>query len=316
MTTVTEWPWSTPRPTISDVHHDRTTEVRYPGGRSSRLFASSSSSRSSIRVHGVLFVEAGHTWNDSRDIQPFRLKKSAGIGVRLEVPLLGNLGLDFGYGFDRDEPGLAYALPARQHVLLGTPGACKGEPRRAARPCALAAPDSGTPGAPTADSSGVESPAPVRRVSAASSRSWPGWVGSGRRRRVRRSSRSAMSTRCACSSDYTLARDAQARFAREIETWRGESDDRRRAIETLRAELQRAVARPLRGEAAREGGAAAEVALRLRSVRAGVLGAARTCRASSTSSSPPRSSGACATWSSGWRTTMATIWCWTPPMAT
>ena len=37
---------------------------------------------------------------------------------------------------------------------------------------------------------------------------------------------------------FTLARDAQARFAREIETWRAESDDRRKAIETLRAEAR------------------------------------------------------------------------------
>jgi Skp family chaperone for outer membrane proteins len=37
---------------------------------------------------------------------------------------------------------------------------------------------------------------------------------------------------------YTLARDAQARFGREIETWRGESDDRRKTIETLRAEAR------------------------------------------------------------------------------
>ena len=65
-------------------------------------------------MHGLLFAEAGNTWNDPKQIQIFDLKKSAGIGFRIEVPLLGNMGLDFGYGFDRSpRPGW------RTHFLLG-----------------------------------------------------------------------------------------------------------------------------------------------------------------------------------------------------
>ena len=59
-------------------------------------------------VYGMLFAEAGGVWNDTRLIQslgfprkePLELKRSAGIGIRFFMPMIGQLGFDMGYGFD------------------------------------------------------------------------------------------------------------------------------------------------------------------------------------------------------------------------
>lgn len=52
-------------------------------------------------VHASLFFDAGNTWNSFRDADLSLLRKGAGVGVKLQVPMLGQLGLDYGYGFDR-----------------------------------------------------------------------------------------------------------------------------------------------------------------------------------------------------------------------
>jgi outer membrane protein insertion porin family len=53
------------------------------------------------KVHGLLFFDAGNTWNSFREADMGFLRKGAGVGVRVEVPMLGQMGLDYGYGFDR-----------------------------------------------------------------------------------------------------------------------------------------------------------------------------------------------------------------------
>jgi outer membrane protein insertion porin family len=65
-------------------------------------------------LHGVLFVDAGNTWDLFDEIEPFDLKVGAGAGFRLEIPLLGNIGFDYGYGFHRDD-GPKWA----GHFLIG-----------------------------------------------------------------------------------------------------------------------------------------------------------------------------------------------------
>jgi outer membrane protein insertion porin family len=50
-----------------------------------------------------LFGDAGNIWSDPRHIDPTRLYRGAGIGVSIVTPF-GPLGLDYAYGFDRDEP--------------------------------------------------------------------------------------------------------------------------------------------------------------------------------------------------------------------
>ena len=53
-------------------------------------------------VHGMVFFDAGNTWNSFRDANMFSLKRGLGLGVRLEMPGMGNLGFDYGYGFDKE----------------------------------------------------------------------------------------------------------------------------------------------------------------------------------------------------------------------
>lgn len=48
----------------------------------------------------VGFLEGGNCWADIKDFQPFQMYNSAGLGVRLYLPMLGLIGVDWGYGFD------------------------------------------------------------------------------------------------------------------------------------------------------------------------------------------------------------------------
>lgn len=51
-------------------------------------------------VYGLAFLEAGDAWNSMRKYNPFQLKRSAGVGLRLFMPMFGLIGLDFAHGFD------------------------------------------------------------------------------------------------------------------------------------------------------------------------------------------------------------------------
>ncbi|MBQ5486319.1 MAG: BamA/TamA family outer membrane protein, partial [Bacteroidales bacterium] len=39
-------------------------------------------------------------WSDIKNFNPFQIKRSAGVGVRVFLPMIGLLGIDWGYGFD------------------------------------------------------------------------------------------------------------------------------------------------------------------------------------------------------------------------
>ncbi len=54
--------------------------------------------QSSIYVLG--FLEGGNGFNSWKEFSPFKIKRSAGVGVRLYLPVVGMLGIDWGYGFD------------------------------------------------------------------------------------------------------------------------------------------------------------------------------------------------------------------------
>ena len=56
------------------------------------------SAASTIWVIG--FLEGGNSWAHLRDVQPFDMYNSAGLGVRLRLPMMGFIGVDWGYGFD------------------------------------------------------------------------------------------------------------------------------------------------------------------------------------------------------------------------
>ena len=46
------------------------------------------------------YVEGGNCWSDISEFQPFKMYNSAGVGVRLFMPIFGLIGVDWGYGFD------------------------------------------------------------------------------------------------------------------------------------------------------------------------------------------------------------------------
>ncbi len=62
----------------------------------------------SATIYALSFLEAGNAWTDFSGFQPFKLYKSAGVGIRIYLPIFGLLGLDWGYGFDK-VPGLPKA---------------------------------------------------------------------------------------------------------------------------------------------------------------------------------------------------------------
>lgn len=51
-------------------------------------------------IYGLGFVEAGNAWTDTRKFNPFDMKRSAGLGVRIYLPMVGLMGIDWAYGFD------------------------------------------------------------------------------------------------------------------------------------------------------------------------------------------------------------------------
>ncbi len=52
-------------------------------------------------IYGLTFVEAGNAWTDTKDFNPFDMKRSAGVGVRIFLPMVGLMGIDWAYGFDK-----------------------------------------------------------------------------------------------------------------------------------------------------------------------------------------------------------------------
>ena len=51
-------------------------------------------------IYALLFLEGGNCWSHIRDFNPFQIKRSAGVGVRIFLPMIGLLGVDWGWGFD------------------------------------------------------------------------------------------------------------------------------------------------------------------------------------------------------------------------
>ena len=72
-----------------NVYDKFTVELRYP------VILQPSST-----IFVLAFLEGGNCWSDIRDFNPFQIKRSAGVGVRIYLPMIGLLGVDWGYGFD------------------------------------------------------------------------------------------------------------------------------------------------------------------------------------------------------------------------
>lgn len=73
----------------------------YVGGRFMASFTHEILFPFTDAVYGLAFFDAGNTWNSFGSADLFNLRRGLGLGVRIEMPGLGNLGFDYGYGFDK-----------------------------------------------------------------------------------------------------------------------------------------------------------------------------------------------------------------------
>ena len=72
----------------------------------------------SSTIYGLVFVEAGNAWKDLKSFNPFDLKRSAGVGVRIFLPMIGLMGIDWAYGFDKVD-GSRSAGGSNFHFIIG-----------------------------------------------------------------------------------------------------------------------------------------------------------------------------------------------------
>jgi outer membrane protein insertion porin family len=84
-----------------------TAELRYPF-----------SLNPSATIFGLVFGEAGNSWGSFSEANPFQVNKSAGVGIRIFMPMFGMLGLDWGYRFD-DIPGSSSDDRTEIHFSIG-----------------------------------------------------------------------------------------------------------------------------------------------------------------------------------------------------
>ncbi|MBC7426485.1 MAG: BamA/TamA family outer membrane protein [Bacteroidia bacterium] len=81
------------------------------------------STNPSATIFTLAFVEAGNAWLDPRKYNPFEVKRSAGVGIRLFLPMFGLLGLDYAYGFDwrtiRQSAYTGTYQPKQLHFFIG-----------------------------------------------------------------------------------------------------------------------------------------------------------------------------------------------------
>ncbi|KWW25956.1 MAG: outer membrane protein/protective antigen OMA87 [bacterium F082] len=69
-------------------------------------------------IYALTFLEAGNCWLGFENFNPFEVKRSAGLGVRIFLPMFGLLGLDWGYGFD-DVYGTTGENHSQFHFSIG-----------------------------------------------------------------------------------------------------------------------------------------------------------------------------------------------------
>ena len=93
--------------TGSNMYDKYTMELRYP------VILKPSST-----IYALAFLEGGNAWMNFDDFDPFDIKRSAGIGVRIYLPMFGLMGIDWGYGFD-DINGDSSVGGSQFHFVIG-----------------------------------------------------------------------------------------------------------------------------------------------------------------------------------------------------
>nr|WP_148256185.1 POTRA domain-containing protein [Lacinutrix sp. 5H-3-7-4] len=74
--------------------------------------------KQSAKIYALGFLDTGASYDNFRDYNPFNLKRSAGLGVRIFMPAFGLLGIDFGHGFD-PLPGQTQKNGWETHFIIG-----------------------------------------------------------------------------------------------------------------------------------------------------------------------------------------------------
>jgi outer membrane protein insertion porin family len=70
-------------------------------------------------IYGLAFFEAANGWYNYKDYNPFRLRRSVGVGMRFFLPMFGLLGFDYGIGIDRITPGGGLKNASKFTFMLG-----------------------------------------------------------------------------------------------------------------------------------------------------------------------------------------------------
>ena len=91
----------------SKIYNKFTTEVRFPV-----------TLKPSATIYALAFLEAGNANDHFQNYNPFKLNRSAGVGVRIFLPMFGLMGIDWGYGFD-EIPGNPDANGSQFHFVIG-----------------------------------------------------------------------------------------------------------------------------------------------------------------------------------------------------
>ena len=74
--------------------------------------------KASAKIYALGFLEGGASYDNFRDYNPFNIKRSAGLGIRIFMPAFGLLGIDFGHGFDA-LPGQTVKNGWETHFIIG-----------------------------------------------------------------------------------------------------------------------------------------------------------------------------------------------------
>jgi outer membrane protein insertion porin family len=97
----------TPRGETGYAYDRFSVELRYPFMLSN-----------STNIFGLVFAEGGNAWSDIKSFNPLDMKRSVGAGVRIFLPMVGLLGIDWAYGFDSVYGSKSYS-GSHFHFILG-----------------------------------------------------------------------------------------------------------------------------------------------------------------------------------------------------
>jgi outer membrane protein insertion porin family len=89
-----------------NVYSKLTFEIRYP-----------ISLNPQATIFALVFLESGNSWYELKNYSPFNMHRSAGVGLRANLPMFGLLGIDWAYGFD-EVPGRDVA-GSQFHFVMG-----------------------------------------------------------------------------------------------------------------------------------------------------------------------------------------------------